>query len=93
MGFTLRHINDAHKLLTWYNENIENIGKYFNPVLGKEFEFDVHKTIVNKVLKSYEQYKEENGYLFGYQAPAFKYFLEICITDYALTHLMFLKTA
>lgn len=86
-------LNDAHKLLTWYDKNVENIGNYFNPVLGKEFEYDAHKTILNKVLNSYEIYKKKNGYLMGYHAPDFKYFLEICITDYALTHLMSLKTA
>ena len=56
-------VDEVETLFDWYNENVENINKYFNPALGKDFEYDRIETIKNKILKSYPKFEEEMGYL------------------------------
>lgn len=56
-------VDEVNDLFDWYNKNIENIGKYSNPTLGKDFDYDRVETIKNKILKAYPKFEKELGYL------------------------------
>ncbi|HPC09653.1 MAG TPA: hypothetical protein PLN85_01110 [archaeon] len=75
-------LDEVKDLFNWYNENIENIGKYLNPTLGNEFEYDRIKTIRNKILNSYPKFEEEMGYLEYIDTKEFNNALDDKIKNY-----------